>query len=87
MLARQPTTDSRCVDSATPMILASSAPRKQAPTASSTLDQMRSASCSTQPGRGEEIPTGALPPRTSWPSAPMRAAFEFVVPWSIAKIN
>ncbi len=58
--ARQPTTDSRCVESAMPMILASGAPSRQAAIASSTLVQMRSASCSTQPGRGEEIPTGAL---------------------------
>ena len=32
-------------------------------------------------------PTGALPPATTRPSAPIKAAFELVVPWSIAKIN
>jgi hypothetical protein len=55
--------------------------------ASSTLDQIRFASCSTHPGRGDEIPTGALPLKISRPSALTRAAFELVVPWSIAKIN
>jgi hypothetical protein len=85
--ARQPTTDSRWVESAIPTISASGAPSRQAAIASSTLVQMRSASCSTHPGRGDEIPIEALPPRTNRPSAPMRAAFEFVVPWSIAKIN
>src|SRR5215217_8544793 len=63
------------------------APSKQAEIASSTLAQMRSASCSTHPGRGDEIPTGAEPAATRRPSGLIRAAFEFVVPWSIAKIT
>ena len=70
-----------------PSISASGAPSKQAAIASSTLVQMRSASCSTHPGCGEETPTRAVPLATRRPSALIRAALEFVVPWSIAKIT
>ena len=87
VLARQPTTDSRWVDKAMPTTRFASVDRRQDPTASSTLDQIRSASCSTQPDCGEVMPTGALPTLTSCPSAVTSAAFVLVVPWSIVRIT
>jgi hypothetical protein len=84
--ARQATTDSRCVDSAMPRISTSGALRRHAATASWTLDQISSASCSIHPGRGAETPTGAAPVDSTRPSAVTSTAFEFVVPWSIARI-
>ena len=58
VLRRHATTDSRWLEMVTPARAAvRSGASRQAATAASTLAQISSASCSTHPGRGDEMPT------------------------------